>query len=171
MKKLLIIFSFLLLAFAVSGQAVIRSNPNARAQVSGTTYGPEKITNGALANATAWSVLTGWTVSGGVATYDDVTASARLRQADGDMVSGMEASTTYKLEFDITIASGNAYFRVSGYDSGGDIYIASTTYANGHHILYFTTDGDVGLGGITFWAYDTADSSFSVDNISLKEQL
>jgi hypothetical protein len=164
MRKLLTIL-LLLLAVVAQGQMIIRANPHARAQV--VSAPTEMITNGAFADGTGWTPAAVWTISGGVATFDD-TNNGGLVQAAEDMVSNVVAGDAYTFECDITTASTNAYFAV--FNAALTVgYIGYNTYSTGHITVNFTAPADVEGGGFQIYANDGGET-FTITNISLKLQ-
>ena len=161
MKRFFSILTGLFLLASIQGQVVSSSVWFAPAVAAGG----EMITDGDFPNSDNWSTDDNFTVAGDSAAYDDV-GNGYILQADGDMVSSIQGSTDYTLEFDIEIASGNANFRI--YNSElGVTYVATDDYADGHHVVGFTTAADVGAGGILFYAYTDSSNPFGIDNISL----
>jgi len=134
-------------------------------------YGSELISNGAFADATGWT--TNWSpgITGGVAS--GAAEYTYLQQSQDVMTApGVEVSTTYKLEFDIT---GSLAIIIRDTNSSVT-YITTTTYTStggeggtGHYILEFTTGGSVGDGGLRFFTF--VNNTGTIDNISLKEVL
>jgi len=169
MKKILLILSVVLLSVSLQGQMIIRANSNARVMAVADTLGAEMISNGVFTDGTDWTANTGWAIGSGVATYDDVTNNALLLQVNADMISAITATTTYRLEFDITISSGNAFFSINN-SSGTVAYKTLNTYSNGHKVVRFTTTA-VTIAGISFWGNIGSTTSFTIDNISLKKVL
>ena len=111
----------------------------------------------------AWSTVpTGWTISGGVATYDGTVAGANMR---GTPVT--YSAVLCKLEFDI-ISVGDTYANIQ-FSNGTTVYKSYTNYAVGHHTVYVTpatNDNEIRLyGGISAGA-----TSFVIDNLSLKKK-
>lgn len=129
---------------------------------------PEMITDGDFPDATNWTEGTSWTISGGTANYDDV-ASGTIHQTDGQMVSSIIINTDYRLEFDLVIASGDGIMHFNSSDLG-IIYIAQAGYANGHHIIDFTTGADVGVAGFLIRARSSSSNAFTLDNVSIKQR-
>lgn len=168
MRKLFVILVLLLLAVVAQGQMIIRANPHARAQV--VSAPTEMITNGAFADGTGWTPAAVWTISSGVATYDD-TGDGALSQVSGDMVSILEINTDYVLEFDISGATGGRA-TIGFQDTNGAIaYVAYADYnGDGHYVVNFTTGADLGANGFSIVGKDASYSSWSIDNISLKRQ-
>jgi len=87
------------------------------------------------------------------------------------MITNMEINKSYKAEFDVDIVSGNANFKLINY-ADSEVFIDFADYADGHHVVYFDTDGDIGTGGFGFRASQvSSDNPFTLDNISVKEVL
>jgi hypothetical protein len=168
MKRLIFILGVLFL-FALSNAQEIGRFPFTSANVAGDAYGSEMITDGDFPDATNWTEGANWSISSGVATYDDLGNSA-LSQVDGDMQSSIAISTDYRITFDITLSGGDAaYFGIYN-STQGTAYVAFAEYGAGSHVVDFTTPGSIGPGGIAILA-NTAGGGFTIDNISLKEEL
>ena len=131
-KKLFILFLF---ASALSfGQNVmldvVASSGSEEAVTNMLAYGDFSVHPG------YWSLGDQWSISGGVATFDD-TANGNISQFSTDMISATQASTAYTLSGDCTIASGNAIFYLQSTD--GEYYITNVTWTNGSNSTNFTT--------------------------------
>ena len=122
----------------------------------GLTLGTELITNGNFATDTNWTKGTGWTISGGVASFSAGTGS-ELTQTGRNFA----ANTTYKITFDMTQVSGGG-FRFIVDTTGSFVSSYFTTTAS--HTLVFSvgaTSTRLRLGAL-------GGASFSIDNISIK---
>jgi hypothetical protein len=131
--------------------------------------GLEKISDGNFSSVTKWAYvdLTDyWTLEGGAMKYWDENYDP-LRQTQANMVSVVAANTTYDFAFDIVIASGNANLGIFAYDGGAD-YVARANYANGHHVVTFTTPADISVGGIAIYGHPDSSRTWTIDNVSLK---
>lgn len=107
MKKYLVIL-FMLLACAVNAQ-VVNTSVWFAPPASADTLGPEMISNGTFTDGSDWTAAAGWTISGGVATYDDTQDGVTLSQVDADMLGSIKINTNYKLEFTLNISSGGGF--------------------------------------------------------------
>ena len=163
MKKL--IFLLLLIPFALQGQVLpgAVSSQSVGAAVS-DTLSSEMITNGVFDSTTGWTYEAIWSISGGHATYDNVSAGYYLNQSNADMISPTENNTTYRMEFDIV---GNASFRIES-AVRLTIFVDYGGYNTGHHVVRFKITAGYG-GGITITA--NGNGVFTIDNISLKKVL
>jgi hypothetical protein len=127
---------------------------------------PEILTDGDFSEGeTYWTIVGGWTIADGVATYGDVVSSTfwqAITSADS-----LQASTDYILTFDVTIASGNAYMQFSN-KAYTVTYVALAYYANGSHSVEFTTPANIFAGGFNIRGHTGSSGSFTLDNISLK---
>ena len=167
MKRLYVLLLAVFLTFSLSGQDLF-TTIIASQVVASSPYGPEKVTDGNFPNDDNWSVTAGWSIAGGVATYDDAGASANLYQTDAEMASSIAINKTYKLEFDLVIADGTATFSVETSDSNIN-YISYDQYPNGHTSVNFDTGADVGVAGIYFRATSSSAHAFTLTNISIME--
>lgn len=130
------------------------------------TLGSEMITDGDMSSSTNWTLGGSWSISGGVATFDD-TSSSDLEQTDANMAISLESSTYYRLTFDI-VASVSGQFDIENY-GGGHSYVGVGVYTTGSYVKDFWTPSDIGDGGIRFDVTSGSASSFTIDNISLKK--
>lgn len=122
------------------------------------TYGPELVTNQTFDAATGWNVNAGWTVAGGVATFNAGTGNALT-------TAGIAFGQWkwYRIEFDlIPIGSITVTPQISG--TGADNAQAITS--GGHkvvHILVTATTRNI----LSFSA--VGGSNFAIDNVSCRE--
>ena len=168
MKKISIILILIIIPIIAIGQSIIRANPFYTTTVIADTLGPEMISNGTFTDGSDWTAAAGWTISGGVATYDDTQDGVSLSQVDADMLGSIKINTNYKLEFTLNISSGEGSLQITNSSREAE-YIAKTRYANGHYTLYFTSGDWISKKGIAFRAYTTSSATFTLDDISLKE--
>ena len=126
----------------------------------GLVLGPELVTNGDFsAGTTGWGVGTGWTVSGGIASFSNPTGS-NLSRTD---LPSIPAGRLCKLEIDLNYTSGAGC--AVGLNIGGGIDTFGTFTGSGRKTAYVITTTArtgvqvTGIGG----------SVFSIDNISVKE--
>jgi len=131
------------------------------------SMGTNQISNGTFDDDSDWEKTSGWTISAGVATYDGVDSYQSIYQTNDNMTTPIVGSTDYRLEFDVSNAASSMRIRVRSALSEWDIE-AADDYANGTHIVDFTSPSDVGTyGGIRLMAYNTGDSG-DIDNVTLK---
>ena len=125
----------------------------------------EKITDPGFPDATNWDVTdVSWSIGAGVAAYDDANDDAGLLQVDGDMVSSIAVDTVYRAEFTTDATPTNADLAIK--NSAEDVvYFAKATYADGTHVVYFTSPSDISGGGLGFVAYQSGDA-FDLDDVS-----
>jgi len=121
------------------------------------SYGPELVTNGTFDTDSDWTKGTGWSISGGVASFSGGTG-ADLTQTG----LNVEANKTYQISFDMTQISGGGC-RVVVDTSGSFVTQYFTTTAQ--HTVVFAVGATstrlrfAGLGG----------ANLSIDNVSVKE--
>ena len=134
-----------------------------------SVVGEQLIENPNFDTDTWWSKEDGWEIDNGVASYDGNTNAASLSQVDATLSSPMKDDTKYKLSFTISNASTHARLYILD-ASGGVVYVSSTIYQNGKHIIEFTSPSTTVStgGGISFYAYDSG-SSFDIDDITVQE--
>ena len=119
-------------------------------------YGPELVTNGDFATDSDWSKGTGWTISGGTASFNGG-ADAAISQS-----SVVTSGTEYKVLFTISdlTTSGSLQLRFGSTGS-----VDKTITKNGTYYFHLTADGTT--------LYFRAISGFngSIDNVSVQEVL
>lgn len=169
MKRIFLLIG-LILTISLSSQKV-PTGIIASQKATASAPSANMISNGTFDSGTGWDFWEGqpqgWSIAGGVATFDDINSGARLRQADADMVSPIQINTAYTIEFDISgLTSNTADILINNYANAVG-YVTWGNYGNGHHVVQFTSPADVGVGGIVFIANDTSGSSFSLDNLTL----
>ena len=131
---------------------------NASIEGDASTVGVEKVVNGDFDTDTNWSKDSGWTISGGTANYDAVSSNQDLEQA----ITLTEGSI-YAITFEIK--SGEFRGRFLSLNSS---IIENNNYTVGTHTVY----GSVSSGSNLFVikaVNTTGGSSFSIDNVSVKE--
>lgn len=128
------------------------------------------INNGSFDSGANWTLITTpWSILNGFAIYDS-TSFGHIRQTNEDMISYIENSKSYVLEFDIggiIDPKGFAYFRIYS-DDISILYRDFNDYREGHHQIIINTPVTGGLGGIDIYA-SQAGHAFTIDNVSLKE--
>ena len=120
-----------------------------------TSQQPELVTNGDFATDSDWTKGTGWTISGGKATYDGLNGTQQLSSSTGVFP---EIGKIYKVSFDVLEqGSGNnsAYF--------GSELISAANLAVGSYVFTATATG-TGRFGI----FGRDGGVFSIDNVSVK---
>lgn len=165
MRKLLI-FLGLVLTLSLSGQIL----PGVVASQRGTaSFDGGMIANGNFANgSTGWTAGSGWTIAGGVASYDNTIDNATLTQTDDAMLGHMASNTNYTLTFTISITTDVAKFELMDY-TGSFILIATAGYNNGVNVIDFTSPELYGYWGINIRAHpNVSGNAYTITNISLK---
>ena len=128
--------------------------------------GDEIIRNGTFINPSGWILEAGWSIGGGVASFNDINDFTGLRQTNAVNLWPIKPSTDYRLVFDV-ITAGNLRLLIT--DNGMNVaYVIEAPYANGNHVVLFTTPADIHGGGIGFFGRTTGDAG-DIDNITLKE--
>lgn len=114
---------------------------------------PDLVTNGGFDTDTNWTKGTGWTISGGVATFNNSTGTT-LSQAISST-----AGITYRITFDLNVTAGSVSVSLfgGGSSSGGSF---NTT---GSHTVDITSAGHTGLGFT-----GVGGSDFTLDNITMR---
>lgn len=136
-----------------------------RAQVQGTAFGSELITNGAFP-----SDLSGWTLqqdNGGVVAWEAPGRAVLTAGAAGlagvSQAVATAIGTKYVLSFEVD--NGSLYFDIGSTRGAGDVY-AQTLLAPGSYRLVFTASG---LTPVVNFANSLPGTIAKVDNVSLGE--
>jgi trimeric autotransporter adhesin len=115
-------------------------------------------TNGTFDSDTAWTKGTGWTISGGAASYDGVNFGS-IFQNTGNIATGK----TYKVSVTVgTNASGNGQFFLI---LRGTL-VAQYNPSTGTTYTYFVKAGSGGNGDVEIYTNSTF--PFTIDNISVE---
>lgn len=122
-----------------------------------TGLGSEEVTNGGFDTDSDWTKGSGWTISGGAASFDAGTG-AELIQTGFSFLAG----TTYQIEFDMVQTSG-AGFRFVVDTSG--TFVSQYFNSTARHKLIFS----VGASSSRLRLGALGGAVFSIDNISIKE--
>ena len=125
-------------------------------------YGSELVTNGDFATDSDWTKQTSWSIGGGAANYDFLSDSKYIRQTL--LNGGFVAGKTYKINFEIT--SGTAYMNIN---SNGGGLISLNTYSVGSYSIYVTPS--ISASDLLFYGRNTSGTAFSIDNVSVVEDL
>lgn len=126
------------------------------------TIGPELVVNGTMDSSTGWTLSSGTTISGGVATCDTTVTAGTVFQSGASGAPAAVVGHRYRCTFTITAvtqAGGGISIQYGGVN--GTARSAPGTYQED---LVATTTGRVGIikrGGTNF--------AGSFDNISVKE--
>ena len=125
------------------------------------TFGSELVTNGTFDTDTDWIKGGAWSISGGTANYNDSTNASLYQNVTLN-------ANIYELKFSISNSSGSGA-RIWIGNSSGSVSYTDNTYE-------YYTDEDYTLTinvpsnqtTFAFWG-NTTGSSFSIDNVSVKE--
>lgn len=132
-------------------------------------FGPEKLTNGAFAGAAPWDFThADWVFNTDHAEYDG-TSTSSIIQLIGDLVSLIDASTDYRITFDV-LGGGGAARMAFTLSNGNTLNADAANYANGSHVLDFTSPGPLTGSGFAVYGFATG-GAFNITNISFKERL
>jgi hypothetical protein len=117
---------------------------------------PELVTNGDFATDSNWTKGTGWTISGGVATYDGTGGTSSLVQNN---IQNIELGKLCKVTIDVLSNEG----------SGGNTIFLGGTVLNGSHLNVgsYTFFGSFTIN-TNFYIYGRSGEVFQIDNISVK---
>jgi hypothetical protein len=119
---------------------------------SNTGLGDELLTNGDMSSATGWTLGSGWSISGGIATFDGSGGVSLYRS--------FSASTgdTFKITYDITSYTSGG-FRIVYDGTNG-----TTNSAVGSYTEYVSYKG----GNTNLFLQSVSTSELSIDNVSVK---
>lgn len=164
MKRLIILFSFLLFAFQVDGQ-IIRANPPyvAPATGGGTPFDGGMINNGDFANGDHWGWVADWSLSDGKATFPGG-SNGYFYQTAANMITPTAASTEYTIEYDFTGVNIGMELRSSNIN---DVYTSWLDTGDGHKTHIFTTPASIGVGGLAI--LDLQLNACTLDNFTMTE--
>ena len=99
--------------------------------------GPELVTNGGFDDATGWLLASGWTISGGVASYDGTDAPNAISQSATILATGV----SYRVTITVTLSQGALLVRPNVGATAGQFQInASGTY----NLVLRGGDGPIG---------------------------
>lgn len=136
--------------------------PDGRAldKSKGLALGPELLANGDFADASGWTIGTGWTISGGVAQWGAPTGASLSRPLQTPMVAGR----SYQVTVDVAYTSGSG--AIIGFNGGGGID-NGPTLAAGPVQRKFVVQANLNRTGIGITGIGA--SILSIDNISVRE--
>ena len=127
--------------------------------------GSELVTNGDFSSSTGWSVPTGVSISGGVATYSSPSHGANLQQTATSFVSGK----TYTISVEVTAFTSGGITIYYNYSTGTTSLIAvSKLRSVGVHSFTWTALGDG--TGFTLQADSVTNGAciLTLDNVSVR---
>jgi hypothetical protein len=126
--------------------------------IPGLVLGSEVVVNGDFATDTNWVKDTGWTIGGGVLSYDGTDAPNAVYQVSAILASGK----SYRVSITVTMTQGALAVRPQFNSAAGAYQITSSgTYS----ILLSGLGGSLGLLAASFGSRFIG----TVDNISVKE--
>jgi len=133
-----------------------------------SAQGTEMINNGTFDNGDDWTLGTDWAIDNGSAHYTG-SAFQALTQLDGDMITSIEADSTYILTFTSETDNYLEYFIADIQSSSGQAYVTRSTYYNSYHSIQFTAPSNIGSGGLQLsLVYAVYPTGVRIDNVSLK---
>ena len=127
----------------------------------GLTLGPELVTNGGFDTDTDWAKETGWTISGGAASYSGG-GGPRLSQE-----IALNSESLYEIKFDLTVTSGSIRFQLSESANNDSNAVFSSTLIETQSVSSFLVAGSTSAF-ITIRPM-VPSTVVSVDNISVRE--
>jgi hypothetical protein len=119
--------------------------------------GPELLSNGNFDTDTVWTKGTGWTISGGVATYDGTGGTSAIYAP-----VNVSAGKTYLISLRVLTNTGSGANTIYLGDSN---VVRSVNLPPNEYTMFTHTV----TGGGNFWIYGRASETFVVDSISVKE--
>ena len=120
-------------------------------------YFDSLVTNGTFDADTNWTKGTGWTISGGVASFSSATGSDLTQTG-----LSFAANTTYKLSFNMTQVSGGGFRFVV--DTTGSFVSGYFSTTASHTFLF-----SAGAASTRLRLGPLGGASFSVDNVAIYE--
>lgn len=127
----------------------------------GLTLGPELVTNGGFDTDTDWAKETGWTISGGAASYSGG-GGPRLSQE-----IALNSESLYEIKFDLTVTSGSIRFQLSESANNDNNAVVGSTLIETQSVSSFLVAGSTSAF-ITIRPM-VPSTVVSVDNISVRE--
>lgn len=137
------------------------------------TYGDEIVSNGTFDDATDWTLYTGWTISGGVASWNHWGA----QRAINTLAAPISGDSRYMISFtlsNITNPSGLAYLLI-GTSGGAAIFLSPY---NGNYNYFtsgttsFLTTAVINSDYVAIWASGASgynnNYTFDIDDFSIK---
>ena len=128
--------------------------------------GSELVTNGDFSSATGWSVPTGVSISGGVATFSSPSHGSNLQQTATSFVSGK----TYTISVEVTAFTSGGITIYANYSSGTSTTVAvSKLRSVGLHSFTWTAASDG--TGFSLQADSVSNGAciLTLDNVSIRE--
>jgi hypothetical protein len=125
------------------------------------TLGSELVTNGTFDTDTDWIKGGAWSISGGTANYNDSTNASLYQNVTLN-------ANIYELKFSISNSSGSGARIWIGNSSGSVSYTDNTYQYYTDEDYTLTINVPSNQTTFAFWG-NTAGSSFSIDNVSVKE--
>ena len=127
---------------------------NARVHSVKTYTGDELVTNGTFDTDSNWTKGTGWSISGGIATYDGTGGTSAMAQADV-----IEVGKTYKVTIEVISNEGTG---------ANTIYLGGTVLNSSHlsvgtHTFYGATSNT----SVSLNIYGRSGEVFQIDNVSV----
>ena len=127
----------------------------------GLTLGPELVTNGTFDTDSDWAKETGWTISGGAASYSGG-GGPRLSQE-----IALNSESLYEIKFDLTVTSGSIRFQLSESANNDSNSVVGSTLIETQSVSSFLVAGSTSAF-ITIRPM-VPSTVVSVDNISVRE--
>ncbi len=127
--------------------------------------GSELVTNGDFSSATGWSVPTGVSISGGVATFSSPSHGSNLQQTATSFVSGK----TYTISVEVTAFTSGGITIYANYSSGTSTTVAvSKLRSVGLHSFTWTAAGDGTGFSLQADAASNGACILTLDNVSVR---
>ena len=125
------------------------------------TFGSELVTNGTFDTDSDWTKATGWTISGGKANHDGLSAYKKLSQ-----LITTEIGKKYQYKVSISnLSTHQVYIMARQNNEFGTYYFNNIRTENGNYTFYFTA-----VTTLTAIVLQNANNNIvSIDNVSVKE--
>ena len=142
------------------------------ATMTGGAPPPNLIANGTFADTTAWTLETGWTISGGVASKGNVVGSSGQRIYQ--MTAALHPAGSYTVTFTASnvLNSGASRAEVGLQQDGGNFANIVSVIANGANTMTLTTNAEhkilvffrASRGTVT----ENEATTFTIDDVALR---
>jgi len=149
----------------LAGAILVSGTLQGKAFIS--SIGPQKVSNGTFDDATDWTIVSGWSITGGSALYNNTGDGQEIYQLYSDMLSLIESGKAHKISFNIHITSGTPDIFIA--DSWGQSYIARQYYVEGLNVRTFVNSIAIPQEDLAFYAYNATNDVWTLDDVVVKE--
>jgi len=136
-----------------------------RGSLRANELGLEMLSESEFDTEVNWGHDSEWSIAAGKATYD-YTGNGNLYQTGG-IITDFLPNRSYKFDFEVAIASGNANLRMA---NGNQVvvFIPYANFSDGVHEVDVRTGDSIGIGGLSIRATTNGTSGFDLEYVSIK---